>query len=186
MELACVILAAGAGRRFGGDKMRFRIRGKQSLIELTAELYLSVFDEISVVASPSQIADHPLQGQHNIRLITAAHAQLGISQSLIAGVQANADAQGLLIALGDMPYVQQKSVQLLCRAAEPGRITVPVSSGQQGNPVIFSKHYFPQLQELSGDTGAKSLIERYPERVTQVAMPDRGILRDIDQRSDIY
>ena len=46
-NIACVILAAGSGQRFGSDKMRFLIAGRQTLIELTADLYLSEFERVS-------------------------------------------------------------------------------------------------------------------------------------------
>lgn len=186
MKIACVILAAGASQRFGSDKMRYQIAGRQSMIELTADLYLSVFDRVSVVTSTGQAPEHPLVDWPNVQLVSAVRARFGISQSLIAGLQANLRADAVMIALGDMPYIEVGSIRKLCAAASPAHIVVPVSNGREGNPVIFGSEFFKQLQLLSGDVGAKSVIQDHVDRVRSVELRDAGIFRDIDRPEDLF
>lgn len=109
----------------------------------------------------------------------------GLASSLVHGLhQSPADCAGWVIALADMPYVQPASIAALVTALQDGAdIAVPVCQGRRGNPVGFSRRYLPQLLALTGDRGARALLNAYP--VTEVPVNDTGIFQDIDLPEDL-
>jgi molybdenum cofactor cytidylyltransferase len=88
------------------------------------------------------------------------------------------------IFLGDMPYLQSGTVQLLLetfdKSPKTEPIVVPVREGSYGHPVIFHHRYFQEITELKGDTGARSVIQAHLAHVIEVPTKDPGIERDID------
>jgi molybdenum cofactor cytidylyltransferase len=91
----------------------------------------------------------------------------------------------VLIALGDQPKTPDSVVPALLAAfARSGKpIVVPVFRGVQGTPVVFGRDVFPELAQLSGDVGARSVVEARPERVERVAF-DLPMPRDVDTPED--
>lgn len=106
---------------------------------------------------------------------------LGLSASLKAGISALPNgADGVMICLGDMPYISASHYNDLITAFVPGKIIVPTSNGKIGNPLIFSKEYFIEFKGLSGDKGARKLIKEYQNDVVRVDLGTDAIFNDID------
>jgi molybdenum cofactor cytidylyltransferase len=108
----------------------------------------------------------------------------GLSTSLKAGIAAvPADADGAIVCLGDMPQVDAKLIDRLLSAFDPEKgalVVVPTIDGKRGNPVVWSRRFFPELAALDGDTGARHLIASYPEAVTEVPLTGNAALVDVD------
>ncbi|AMP01761.1 mobA-like NTP transferase domain protein [Collimonas arenae] len=116
--------------------------------------------------------------------VHCANADEGMAASLVCGLQHASDADGWVIALGDMPYVQSATIAALALALRRGAdIAVPVYQGRRGNPVGFSRRHLPRLLTLRGDQGARGLLQSLP--VVEVVVGDPGIHLDIDTVSDI-
>jgi molybdenum cofactor cytidylyltransferase len=82
-----------------------------------------------------------------------------------------------------MPHVDAGLIDRLIAAFDPARgalVIVPTFEGKRGNPVLWSRRFFPDLMAIEGDVGARHLIGRYPEAVVEVAVDDRGAFVDID------
>jgi molybdenum cofactor cytidylyltransferase len=81
-----------------------------------------------------------------------------------------------------MPYVTAREIDGLIEAhrAAPHAICAPVHAGRRGNPVLWPRHYFPALRELSGDEGARSLLNRFAGNVRMVEFDSPAVLRDCD------
>jgi len=176
---ACILLAAGASRRFGSPKMSAKLHDGTPMLLATLVKYQAVFERVIVVVRP----DIELYEQLNTRgavLIHSPNADQGMSQSLIAGVQATKDSGAWLIALGDMPYVQTSTIQTLHDSVSADGICMPTYQGSSGNPVVFGKDYYAALTGISGDKGAKSVIQQYPDKLQKIAVDDQGVLQDID------
>jgi molybdenum cofactor cytidylyltransferase len=107
----------------------------------------------------------------------------GLSTSLRTGIAAvPADADGAIVCLGDMPQVRASLIDRLIAAFDPPRaalIVVPMIDGKRGNPVLWSRRFFPELIALDGDVGARHLIAAYGEALTEVTA-DVAALIDID------
>jgi molybdenum cofactor cytidylyltransferase len=109
----------------------------------------------------------------------------GLSTSLRRGLAAlPADVDGAVVCLGDMPRVAPRTIDRLIAAFNPaeGRaICVPTRNGKRGNPVLWARRFFSEMQEIAGDVGARHLVGAYPESVAEVEMAeDDGVLLDID------
>ena len=113
----------------------------------------------------------------------------GLSTSLRTGLSAlPAGTDGALILLGDMPEIESGDLETLMTAfAEQGRqaICVPVRHGKRGNPALWGAAYFAEMMTISGDIGAKQLMARHQERVSEVAVGSDGIFADVDTPSDL-
>jgi len=108
----------------------------------------------------------------------------GLSTSLKRGITAlPPDLDGVIVCLGDMPLISGRHLDRLIAAFNPleGRaIIVPTRRGKRGNPVLWSKRFFPEMGEIAGDVGAKHLIGEHAELVAEVEMDDDAVLVDID------
>ena len=112
----------------------------------------------------------------------------GMSSSLKLGLRrAGSEADAVIIALGDQPFVRPPTIDKLVATYEKtrARIVIPTFRGARGNPVLFDKSVFPQIAGIRGDTGAKSVVRRNAADVLEVEVPDRGVLVDIDTPSDL-
>jgi molybdenum cofactor cytidylyltransferase len=120
----------------------------------------------------------------SVTLVHNSDFAQGLSTSLKVGLASlGADIDGALVCLGDMPRVSAAEVDRLIGAFNPveGRgIVVPTLKGKRGNPVLWSKHFFAEMTQVSGDVGARHLIGTYPEMVAEVEMVGDGVLTDID------
>ena len=93
------------------------------------------------------------------------------------------DVDGAIVCLGDMPQVRCRLIDRLIAAFDPERgalVVVPTIDGKRGNPVVWSRRFFPELMALEGDVGARHLIGRYPEAVAEVPLTDTAALVDVD------
>lgn len=177
MTVGALLLAAGSARRMGANKLLLPVAGTPMLVRAHAALAEAGLPVLLVTGARADevaalLPDVP-------RAHAAAHAE-GLSASLAAGLAAApADWDALLVALGDMPFVRAESHRALARALEAGAGCVqPVHEGRPGNPVGFARRHFGALSALSGDRGARDLLEQIA--VTRVFVPDPGIHLDID------
>jgi molybdenum cofactor cytidylyltransferase len=108
----------------------------------------------------------------------------GISGSVKAGIAAvPGEADGAVVCLGDMPQVDAALIDQLIAAFDPEKgalAVVPVFDGRRGNPVLWSRRFFPDLMAIEGDVGARHLIGRYNEAVVEVPVTGNGALVDVD------
>jgi molybdenum cofactor cytidylyltransferase len=99
-----------------------------------------------------------------------------MGDSIAAAVKASGAADGWLVVLGDMPFIQSSSIERVIASVEG--VTVPVSAGQYGHPVAFHRRFGPALMALSGDRGARPLFAQ--TQVREVQVDDPGVLWDVD------
>jgi len=123
-----------------------------------------------------------------VRIVHNQRYAEGLSTSLAAGLAAvGPAASAAVICLGDMPWVRAEHVRALVGAFLPdagASICVPVHEGKRGNPVLWSSRYFGEMSSLTGDHGARGLLDRHPGQLREVEVPDDGVLRDVDRPGD--
>ena len=113
-------------------------------------------------------------------LVAAEDGALAVDGQRIA-VPAQAD--GVVVCLGDMPQVDAALIDRLIAAIDPDKgalVAVPTIGGKRGNPVVWSRRFFPDLSGLGGDVGARHLIATYPEAVIEVPVTGRAAFVDVD------
>ena len=108
----------------------------------------------------------------------------GLGTSLKTGIAAlPAEADGAVVCLGDMPQVDAALINRLLAAFDPDKgalVVVPSIEGKRGNPVVWSRRFFPDLMAVEGDVGARYLIGRYAEVVTELPLTGTAALTDVD------
>lgn len=192
-HIAPLVLAAGQSSRFGSDKLLHPVfyQGISKPLILHSLLpWVEVFPAVNVVVREDNVALLRLltgcEISDRLRLITTANAYKGMSQSLIAGIKEHRQADGWLVGLADMPYLNSRVVAASLTALESGAaITMPEFCDRRGHPVGFAARFLSQLLTLSGDTGAKAIIDSSKERVCPIPADNEGIFRDIDRPEDI-
>ena len=191
MANGALVIAAGFSRRFGSDKRLFKMRDGEPLLIASLRPYQAVFANVAVVVRNS---DSELTRQIGVRfgrrapiIVPTDQAQLGMAASIADGVRAVVNWDYLFVGLGDMPYVRSETLVLLkahmdaARRDHIARIVVPMNDDDAGHPVGFSREYFAELIALTGDRGARSVIDSHSAAVTRVAVDDPGVVTDIDQ-----
>ncbi|WP_233234907.1 NTP transferase domain-containing protein [Bordetella sp. LUAb4] len=122
------------------------------------------------------------------RHLLAWHANVDADADADAGRNADRNAnvvhpQGVLVALGDMPWIAPRTLRAVCAAGLMHPVVAPVCDGQRGHPVAFAWDLLPQLARLNGDTGARELLRRHG--VHLLPCDDPGVLRDVDTVADL-
>lgn len=157
------------------------------LLVATLRRYAKVFPRVAVVIreTDDDLAQALGVDCPGVRIVRAADAELGMGHSLAAGIRAVAgDWSWVAVALGDMPWVRAETLHGLLRAfraRDCAGIVQPCLRGRVGHPVLFGASCFVELSELSGDTGARSVLERHRSEVVRLEVDDPGILEDLDR-----
>ena len=184
---AGLVLAAGFSRRFGSDKRCARLSSGQTLLEASLALPCAQLKEVWVVLRPeddSAALGVPAQ----VQVVRSEYAALGMGHSLASAMQAINERSGadvLAVFLGDMPWIRVDSLGHLLALASSDHIVVPTYQGQSGHPVIFGRRFWSALLHLSGDEGAKSVLQAHPHAVRRLQLDDPSIRRDIDTAESI-
>lgn len=185
-RIGAVVLAAGRGTRFGSTKQLALIGGRP-LVCVTAESILgSGLADVVVVVGHDAARVREALDDMPVRVVVNDRFAEGMATSIGAGIAAlDADVAAALVVLGDQPVRAGVVAQLIerWRAGDPV-IVAPVYAGARGNPVLFDAALFPDLMRLSGDRGARDLLEAAPERVTLVDF-DYATPIDVDRMADI-
>jgi molybdenum cofactor cytidylyltransferase len=184
--IAVVILAAGRSSRMGVENKLLADVGGKPMVRRVAEAALASAARPVIVVTGHQAAQvrGALSGLA-VTLVENPDYAEGLSTSLRCGLDALPDdVDGAVIALGDMPGVAASDIDRMIAAFNPleGRaICVPSVGGKRGNPVLWARAFFPEMRQVTGDTGARALIAAYGEAVCEVPMTGDGVLVDIDE-----
>ncbi|MBR0671877.1 NTP transferase domain-containing protein [Neoroseomonas soli] len=185
-NVAAVVLAAGRSRRMAPlNKLLVADNQGTPMVARVVDNVLASHARpvIVVVGHERDRVEEALAG----RPVIFAHAEdyaEGLSASLKAGLAAlPADVEGFVVCLGDMPLVSGPMLDRLIAAFDPeeGRaIVMPTFRGKQGNPMLWSREFLPEMLAITGDVGARHLIGTHADRMVEVEMADDAVLRDFD------
>lgn len=183
LPFACIVLAAGAGTRFGepkaGAELRPGVRFLDAVVESAADAgsnpIVAVVPESTPVPPPARAAVNP-----NPRSEQVSSLRLGLAQL------ANAPVVGTIVWPVDHPFVEVETVRALLdafrRSGAP--VVVPLHEGSRGHPVFFARETWLELMTVPSG-GARAVVHAHGAAVHDVIVPDRGILRNIDTRADL-
>ena len=176
-----VILAAGSASRFGAAKQLLCHNGK-SLVQRCIDVANAVFDTrvVVVVGANGQEVQSSI---HSAEAIVNPQWQQGLSTSLACGVLTlDTQCDGVCILLADQVEITADHLTDLVNAFDGHNTVCAQYRGRRGVPAIFPRALFAELAHLSGDTGAKSLLQRLTDNVIAIDMPEAAI--DIDTPKD--
>jgi molybdenum cofactor cytidylyltransferase len=184
-RIAAVVLAAGRSTRMRGSNKLLAEIARRPLVRIVAEEALaSRADPVIVVAGHQRAEVEKALAGLRVRIVHNPDFAEGLGTSLRAGIAAvPADSDAAIVCLGDMPRVDAALMNRLIAAFDPDRgalVVVPTFEGKRGNPVLWSRRFFPDLMAIEGDVGARHLIGRYSEAVAEVPVEGKAALVDVD------
>jgi len=185
-RVAALVLAAGLSRRMAPqNKLLAMLSNGQRMIQATADRVLaSSASPVIVVSGYQDRQIHEALAERKVRFVHAPDHAEGLAASLRAGIAALSNSIGaVLVCLGDMPLVESSTMDRIIDAydqSEGREIIIPCFDGQRGNPVLWGQRFFPELITLSGDTGARQILHKYMEYVSEVSVDSDAVLRDFD------
>lgn len=195
--VAAVVLAAGSARRFrGAQKLLAEIPdggpGDRSLVRRAViELQRAGLGRLIVVIGRDGDRVRERLAGLELEIVNNPAYEEGMSTSLATGVRAalrrGPGIEGILIALGDQPLADGRIVPRLLAAFASGsgaRIVAPRYGGIRGNPVLFSRDIANELVAVTGDRGAREVVERDSSRVYHVDF-DCDPPLDVDTPEDL-
>jgi len=183
------VLAAGEGRRFGGGK-QIALLGEKPLLRWAVEAALaSNLDGVLVVVGhhASQVRQVlPDDARLEVLINPRPQDGMGGSLALAARRARELDAAGLVMLLGDMPFVVPKAIDRVVEAAETAVAGAAAGAveGKRNHPVAFTKRHLDELSGLGGDKGARDVLARLGSGVALVEVaPETRI--DVDEPGDL-
>ena len=194
-RLHALVLGAGRGSRFGGGKLLAPYRSGLVIEGALAAAFAAPVEAVTLtvgcdgaaVAAAARVFAARVGETGRLRIVEVPDWADGMSASLRRGVAALPDeAEGVFVFLGDMPRVSAKVTAALAEALRGDVVaTVPSFGGRQGHPALLGKALFGEIGGLTGDRGARGLLDAHAARVVEVDSPDDGVLFDIDAPADL-
>ena len=109
----------------------------------------------------------------------------GMASSIKTGIDNLSDkTEAFFICLGDMPMVNHNIYNQLIKSKNNKEIIVPNYKGQQGNPVLFNKSMKEKVIDISGDIGAKKILELNKDKILNLEIDDQSITKGFDTQDD--
>lgn len=185
LRVAGILLAAGAGTRFGGDKLLARLPDGTAVGRRACANLVSALTDVIAVVRPGDeklAAELAAAGAQ----VTVCHdADAGMGASLAHGVAAVGDTDAVIIALADMPWIRRDTFEAVAAELRGGELlVVPRYRGRRGHPVGFGREHLQALAALGNDRGARDLIA-HAARLHWIDVDDPGVLRDVDVPGDL-
>lgn len=181
-----VLLAAGRGARFGGNKLLAPWRDDTVIAVATARHLIDALPDSVAVLRPGDEILASLLAAEGLRIVVNPHADDGMGTSLACGIAAADGAEGWIIALADMPAVSPETIAAVAQALAAGApLAAPVYRGQRGHPIGFARRFRQDLMSLRGDRGGRDILTRYGNKLRQIDVSDPGVLYDVDRAADL-
>lgn len=187
-----LVLAAGAGRRYGGLKQLAPLGGRPILERVLAAMAASPVDGTVVVLGAQAEAVLAGVDLHGALPVRCEEWEDGVSMSLRAGLEAIPDAEAAVVTVGDQPLLSPLAVERVLAARDPasrgaGGSALAVRAtyaGVPGHPVVIENALFERARSLSGDAGARALLDSVPT----LSVPCDGLGRpeDVDTPQELY
>jgi molybdenum cofactor cytidylyltransferase len=184
-HVAAIVLAAGRSTRMGPrNKLCEIVRGTALVRHAVKAALASRADPVFVVTGHESEAIRAALAGLDVRFVDNPDFASGLSSSLKAGLAVLPPASaGALVLLGDMPNITAGIIdRLIAHLGEnpEAKAIVPTVLGQRGNPVLLARAQFGEIVHLTGDAGARKLLDQAGDAVIEVAIDDPAIALDID------
>lgn len=184
-RIAGVLLAAGAGSRFGGGKLLHPLEGVAIGVRAARNMLAAGLAVTAVVRPDSDELSHLLKNER-VDVTVCANAVDGMGVSLAHAIAQTGDVSGWVVALADMPRIRPATIQCIADAVQAGAlIAAPVFQGERGHPVGFSAALREELLACHGDQGARAVIKRHHAEIQLITVSDGGVVFDIDRQEDV-
>ena len=187
LKKGILLLAAGAGKRFGGDKLSAVVDGQPMYIRAmdVIDAQVDVVHRIVVTGQPSILTEGKMRGWD---VVINENPEKGISWSIRLGMEQMLkevpDLDGILFMVCDQPWLTKETVGRMLTQFEKGILSLSYN-GRSGNPVLFSKDYFEELMTLEGDVGGRQVMNKHKAEIYYLEIFNEKELRDVDRREEL-
>lgn len=183
-QVAVLVMAAGRSSRMGDrNKLLCCVDGVPLVQRAVNAACASRACQVMVVTGhESERVEAALAGRPVSFTYNPEYAQ-GMASSLRRGLRAlRSDVDAVLVLLADMPGINATDIDRMIAAVDPAQpaILVPEHGGRRGNPILWPHRYFAEMASLSGDTGARGMLEQYAAAVRTVPFETPAIFADVD------
>ncbi len=190
--ISAVILAAGESRRMGQqNKLLLPVGGEALLVKLVTSVCASDVGQVLVVIGHEAEKIRRELNELPLNFVYNPNFSEGMTTSIKYGVnEVSHECDGLLICLGDMPFINTAEINKLIHAYDKNRIkgkdliVVPVFKRQHGNPVLFSIEFRNDILEHQKESGCKEVIMKNSDSVMEIEMDNENMLLDVDTMED--
>ncbi len=186
VTICAIVLAAGSSKRMGAiNKLLVNVDGEAIVKRSVRPIIEAELEFVVVVTGFENEKIQSCLNEYELRFVFNEHFMEGMGTSLAVGVDSISaiEPDGILVSLGDLPYLRKKSVlavvERFCNLRGE-KIIIPVHNGIPGHPIVFPFRYAEELKALKGDQGARHLIRCDEDSVAIVELEDIGIVRDVD------
>jgi molybdenum cofactor cytidylyltransferase len=183
-NVAALVLAAGSSRRMGAtNKLLATVAGTPMVRRVAETALASSASPVIVVTGHQADAVAAALAGLDVTLVHNPGYASGLAGSLKTGLTAlPPETDAFVVCLGDMPLIEPAHIDSLIAAFDPTSrpICVPLHAGRRGNPVLWSRRYIPDMLALTGDQGARPLLETHAEAITEVPVGTDTIFADFD------
>ena len=185
--ISAILLTAGQSKRMNGEnKLTKEIKGSP-LIKLAVKNILasSINELIVVLGYQKEIIEKLIDKNEKIKFVFNKDFESGMASSIKTGLNhLSKNTEAFFICLGDMPMVNHDIYNQLIKFKDNKEIIVPTYKGQQGNPVLFDKSMKEKIMSITGDVGAKKILELNKNKILNLEIDDQGITKGFDTQDN--
>lgn len=188
-RVVAILLAAGSSRRFGDDnKLLANLNGEPILAHTIGNIVPLNLQQVIAVVQPESQAVTQLLEQAGFEVFINKNSAKGLGSSIAKGTRQLNDADGVMLLLGDMPFVKIETMRALLKEfveCSDSVIIAPIYQDRRGHPVIFGRKHFDALRGLGKSDGARVVIDANPSLLKLIPVEDPGVIQDIDTVDDL-
>ena len=185
--ISAILLAAGQSKRMDGEnKLTKEIQGTPLIKHSVKNILASSIDELIVVLGyQKEIIEKLIDKNKKIKFVFNKDFESGMASSIKVGLNhLSKNTEYFFICLGDMPMVNSDIYNQLINSRNQKNIIVPTYNGQQGNPVLFDKSMKEKVMDITGDVGAKKILELNKDKILNIEIDDQNISKGFNTQGD--
>ena len=185
--ISAILLAAGQSKRMDGEnKLTKEIQGTPLIKHSVKNILASSIDELIVVLGyQKEIIEKLIDKNKKIKFVFNKDFESGMASSIKVGLNhLSKNTEYFFICLGDMPMVNSDIYNQLIKSRNQKNIIVPTYNGQQGNPVLFDKLMKEKVMDITGDVGAKKILELNKDKILNLEINDQSIAKGFNTQDD--